>query len=66
MEYRWRCQDERGREIAGAEEQFTDQVDAEDWLTAEWQDLLAAGVTQVTLLHGEAEVYGPMSLLPAS
>ena len=62
MDYRWRCQDALGREIAGDETRFGGQTEAEDWLREVWPDLLAAGVDQVTLLHGEAEVYGPMSL----
>jgi hypothetical protein len=41
---------------------FTGQTAAEDWLRETWSDLLASGVDRVTLLHGEAEVYGPMSL----
>ncbi|ALG14764.1 hypothetical protein [Kibdelosporangium phytohabitans] len=62
MDYRWRCQDENGRDIPGGETQFGGQVEAEDWLSRSWQDLLDAGVDRVTLLHGETEVYGPMSL----
>lgn len=62
MDYRWRCQDASGRDIPGGETRFTGQTEAEDWLRRTWEDLLASGVDQVTLLHGEAEVYGPMSL----
>ncbi|TCO48047.1 hypothetical protein [Actinocrispum wychmicini] len=64
MDYRWRCQDAAGRDIPGEETHFASQTHAEDWLRATWSDLLAAGVDRVTLLHGEAEVYGPMSLHP--
>ncbi|ONI79541.1 hypothetical protein ALI144C_25405 [Actinosynnema sp. ALI-1.44] len=62
MDYRWRCQDAGGRDVPGDEPLFGGQTEAEDWLSQSWQDLLAAGVDRVTLLHGEAEVYGPMSL----
>jgi len=62
VDYRWRCQDARGRDVPGEETVFADQTAAEDWLTDSWRDLLAAGVDRVTLLHGDAEVYGPMSL----
>jgi hypothetical protein len=65
MDYRWRYTDADGREAAGPAETFADQADAEDWLGQQWQDLLAAGVQQVTLLEGVDEIYGPMSLLPA-
>ena len=62
MDYRWRCQDASGHDIAGDETLFTGQTEAEEWLSATWAELLVAGVDRVTLLHGEAEVYGPMSL----
>ncbi|WNV83526.1 hypothetical protein [Umezawaea sp. Da 62-37] len=65
MDYRWRYQDEQGREVDGPDETFADQADAEDWFSAQWQELADAGVAQVTLLRSEAEVYGPMSLASA-
>ena len=65
MDYRWRYTDAEGREMAGPADTFADQAEAEDWFSQQWQDLLAAGVQQVTLLDGEDEVYGPMSLLSA-
>jgi hypothetical protein len=43
---------------------FDDQTAAEDWLSANWQDLADAGVDEVTLLDGDEVVYGPMSLHP--
>lgn len=65
MDYRWRYQDAQGRDVAGPEVVFADQTEAEDWFSAEWQELADAGVEQVTLLRSESEVYGPMSLQPA-
>ena len=65
MDYRWRCEDAQGNETSGPEEKFTEQTEAEDWLSANWQQLSEAGVQQVTLLEDEEELYGPMSLLPA-
>lgn len=65
VEFRWRYQDVDGREVPGPDAIFADQTDAEEWFGGQWRDLLALGVDQVTLLHGEAEVYGPMSLHPA-
>lgn len=65
VEYRWRYQDETGREVPGPDVRFEDQGDAETWFGEQWPELAEQGVHQVTLLHGEAEVYGPMSLHPA-
>jgi hypothetical protein len=65
VDFRWRYQAEDGREVPGPEITFTDQAEAEEWFSEQWADLLDVGVHQVTLLHGEAEVYGPMSLHPA-
>lgn len=65
MEYRWRGMDAKGREVSGAEVTFVSQAEAETWLSENWRDLLGGGVDAVTLLHGEMEVYGPMSLHPA-
>lgn len=66
MEYRWRCADAHGNDVPGVDDRrFAEQTDAESWLSEHWRELADAGVDQVTLLHGEAEVYGPMSLHPA-
>ncbi|MCP2165279.1 hypothetical protein [Goodfellowiella coeruleoviolacea] len=65
MHYRWRYQDEQAGDVPGPEEIFDAQAEAEDWLSAVWAQLYESGVHQVTLLHGESEVYGPMSLAPA-
>jgi hypothetical protein len=62
--YRWRYEDRRGTAVPGPDLRFTEQSEAEDWLGANWQALLHGGVDQVTLLDGEDEVYGPMSLHP--
>ena len=62
--WRWRCIDATGAELspASAAAAFPTQADAESWLGEEWRDLLEEGVEQVTLLEGDREVYGPMSL----
>lgn len=65
MDYRWRYQDDDGHEVPGPDVRFADQEQAEAWFGERWPDLFEQGVHQVTLLHGEAEVYGPMSLRPA-
>jgi len=53
-----------GGQAPGPEITFSDQADAEEWLSFEWQNLLDGGVGAVTLLDGESVVYGPMSLRP--
>lgn len=65
VDYRWRYQDADGRDTAGPDLTFADQEAAEAWFGEQWTALLSDGVDSVTLLHGEAEVYGPMSLQPA-
>jgi hypothetical protein len=63
--WRWRLEDGAGAEVAppgmGSPE-FPSQSDAESWVGEVWRDLLDAGVDAVTLLEGDREVYGPMSL----
>jgi hypothetical protein len=66
VEYRWRYQDSEGREVEGPVVTFEDQDAAEEWFGSAWVSLAEAGVAQVTLLRNESEVYGPMSLAPAS
>jgi len=44
---------------------FASQPEAEEWLSAHWQDLVDAGVDEVTLQCDGEVVYGPMSLHPA-
>src|ERR1700712_2288890 len=67
MTWHWRLEDPAGAgidpasigvEIAGGGK----QGDAESWLGENWRELIARGVATVTLLDGDDEVYGPMSL----
>jgi hypothetical protein len=60
VEYWWRYDDGPTRSAG-----FASRQEAEDWLGAAWSDVRAEGVAAVTLLAGEDEVYGPMSLHPA-
>ncbi len=62
MSFRWRYLTAAGRPVDGPDEVFEDQAAAEDWFGAEWPALRDAGVDAVTLLDGDTEVYGPMSL----
>lgn len=49
---------------AGLEQRFATQGDAESWLASSFEDLVDAGVDQVTLYSDDHVVYGPMSLHP--
>ncbi len=48
--------------VAGLERTFDSQADAEAWLTASYEELVDAGIDEVTLLEEDRVVYGPMSL----
>jgi hypothetical protein len=64
--WRWRFQDSSGAEVGSSfgTPTFPSQGDAESWLGEVWRDLADESVGQVTLLEGDREVYGPMSLAP--
>ena len=49
---------------AATSPEFPAQADAETWIGEVWPELHEAGVAAVTLLDGDREVYGPMSLEP--
>lgn len=70
MAWTWRYEDSVGSAVdpsdAPAAEAFPSQSDAESWLGETWEELLHAGVEQVTLFDSAREVYGPMSLRPSS
>jgi hypothetical protein len=55
--FRWRYLTESGTDATGPDETFEDQAEAEAWVSDEWPGLLESGITKVTLLDGEAEVY---------
>ncbi|WP_141013112.1 hypothetical protein [Nocardioides sambongensis] len=66
----WRLEDAEGNEVALPAElaathggqRFPTQADAESWVGETWAELAEGGVAAVTLLEGDREVYGPMSL----
>jgi hypothetical protein len=65
--WRWRLLDAAGQEHTPPAEaapapRFTSQSDAESWVGEMWRELADQGVDAVTLLEGDREVYGPMSL----
>lgn len=64
VDYRWRYTDGTGADVVGPELTFADRTEAEDWLAANWPDLIDGGIDEVTLLHAGEVVYGPMSLHP--
>ncbi len=66
MPWSWRYEKADGTAADLATSQtFPTQSDAETWIGETWQELLDAGVDQVSLLEEERVVYGPMSLHPA-
>ncbi len=66
MAWTWRYEDAGGLavdpQVAPRGEAFPTQSDAETWLGENWRELRSAGVGSVTLLDGDREVYGGMSL----
>ena len=64
VEFRWRYTDGLGADVPGPDLTFADQTKAEDWLSANWPDLLDGGIDEVTLMRAGEKVYGPMSLHP--
>ena len=65
--WRWRLLDDAGpsqrrARPLGRELRFPSQSDAETWVGEAWRDLREPASTQVVLLEGDREVYGPMSL----
>lgn len=64
MSWTWRCQRADGSPAQDAGQAFPTRSDAESWLGESWRELAGRGVDAVTLLEGDREVYGPMSLRP--
>ncbi|HLR85091.1 MAG TPA: hypothetical protein VK059_09070 [Nocardioidaceae bacterium] len=65
MAWTWRLQDAAGETVStplGSDSGFPSRSEAESWIGEAWQELLDAGVEQVTLFDADREVYGPMSL----
>lgn len=67
MGFHWRYESSDGAELStlpaqASTESFPSQGDAETWIGLTWQELLAGGIDQVTLLEDGRVVYGPMSL----
>lgn len=66
MAWTWRLEQPDGTEVtsppAPASPAHANQSDAESWLGENWHELADAEVAQVTLLDGDAKVYGPMPL----
>lgn len=54
-----------GDDVPAGSEGFPSQADAESFIGECWRELREQGITAVTLLDGDREVYGPMGLDPA-
>jgi hypothetical protein len=64
MSWTWRYENGEGQPVAGPDEAFTSQADAESWIGQTWRDLLAAGSATAILVE-DGRVEYRMSLLPA-
>jgi hypothetical protein len=67
--WHWRLENSDGATVdsvpdVGSRDGFPLQGDAESWIGEHWQVLLEHGVEAVTLMEGDRQVYGPMSLRP--
>lgn len=66
MTWWWQLADAKAMVITVGDDygdkRFPNQADAESWVGEFWADLAGLGVDSVTLMDGEREVYGPMSL----
>lgn len=65
MVWSWRYEGADGKAVAGPNETFGSQADAESWIGQTWRKLAEDGVTTVVLRDGERVEYR-MSLLPAT
>jgi hypothetical protein len=65
MVYLWRYADEAGVVAPGPDIAFGSQDEAERWLGETWSDLLASGISAVSLFNDHQAVYGPMELADA-
>ncbi|MDN5571247.1 MAG: hypothetical protein L0G22_08350 [Propionibacteriaceae bacterium] len=63
MSFRWVTDAKIDERDTGLGQCFPTRADAEAWLTASYEDLADAGVTEVTLMEDDHVLYGPMSLL---
>jgi hypothetical protein len=64
MTWTWRYEDADGAAVAGPEETFTSQADAESWLGQTWKELLSSGAATVSLVEDDRLEYR-MPLTPA-
>ncbi len=64
MSWTWRYENGDGQPVAGPDEAFTSQADAESWIGQTWRDLLGAGAATAILVE-DGRVEYRMSLLPA-
>lgn len=65
MSWTWSLENASGESV-GTSDPFDSRSDAESWVGEAFGELIEQGVDQVRLFDGDTEVYGPMSLHPAS
>ena len=63
MSWTWQYENGDGQPVAGPDETFTSQADAESWIGQTWRELLASGAVKVVLVEEDRVEY-QMSLLP--
>jgi hypothetical protein len=64
MTWTWRYEDADGAPVAGPDESFPSQADAESWLGQCWRAVVSAGAASATLVEDDRVEY-KMSLAPA-
>jgi hypothetical protein len=64
MTWTWRYEDADGAVVAGPEETFASQSDAESWLGQTWREISGTGAAFATLVEDDRVEYR-MSLAPA-
>jgi len=64
MTWNWQYEDADGGTIAGPDDAFPSQSDAESWLGQKWRELAGAGVATAILTEDDRVEYR-MSLAPA-
>lgn len=57
MTWSWRFEAQDGKPVAGANETFTSQADAESWLGQTWKDRVSDGASTAVLMEDDRVEY---------